>query len=193
MSRTFPLDNGVLMTIMIDRPQALEASSLRRAMGRIPTSVAVVTGNGPDGPVGMTVGSLATVSLDPPLVTFFAMKNSRSFAALRGLERICINVLDEAQTDVCFAFASSTGPKFAVGDWDLAAEGSPVLKNAAISMECSIDSVFEAGDHYGLMARLTNLQTADSRPLVFYRGLISRLHPNTGRHAKTNRLDWWDN
>ncbi|WP_181148194.1 flavin reductase family protein [Arthrobacter sp. MYb213] len=179
------------MTIMFERPQALEASSLRRAMGRIPTSVAVVTGHGPDGPVGMTVGSLATVSLDPPLVTFFAMKNSRSFAVLSGLERICINVLDEDQTDVCFAFASSTGSKFEAGDWDLASESAPVLKNAAVSMECSIDSVFDAGDHYGLMARLTSLQTADSRPLVFYRGLISRLHPNCGRQAKTNRLDWW--
>ena len=179
------------MTIMIDRPATLDASSLRRAMGRIPTSVAVVTGHGPGGPVGMTVGSLATVSLDPPLVTFFAMKESRSFAALRGLERICINVLDEDHSEVCFAFASSSGPKFAVGDWDMDTAEAPVLKTAALAMECGIDSVYEAGDHYGLMARLTDLRTTDTRPMVFYRGLISRLHPTTGRHAKTNRLDWW--
>jgi 3-hydroxy-9,10-secoandrosta-1,3,5(10)-triene-9,17-dione monooxygenase reductase component len=179
------------MTIMIDRPAALNASSLRRAMGRIPTSVAVVTGQGPEGPVGMTVGSLSTVSLDPPLVTFFAMKDSRSFAALRNLDRICINVLDEDHADVCFAFASSSGPKFAVGDWHMDGAGAPVLNTASISMECTVDSVYEAGDHYGLMARLTDLQTADTRPMVFYRGLISRLHPSTGRHAKTNRFDWW--
>ncbi|WP_461174828.1 flavin reductase family protein [Arthrobacter sp. Z1-9] len=179
------------MTVMIERTTALEASSLRRAMGRIPTSVAVVTGHGPEGPVGMTVGSLATVSLDPPLVTFFAMKESRSFAALRSLDSICINVLDEDHADVCFAFASSSGPKFAVGDWDMNGAEGPVLKTAAVSMQCGIDSVYEAGDHYGLMARLTDLRTADTRPLVFYRGLISRLHPTTARHAKTNRLDWW--
>ncbi len=179
------------MTAMLERPAVLEAATLRRAMGHIPTSVAVVTGHGPDGPVGMTVGSLATVSLDPPLVTFFAMKNSRSFAALRGLETIRINVLDEAQADICFAFASSTGPKFNVGDWDMTANGAPALRNATLSMECSIDSVFEAGDHYGLMARLTGLTTTESRPMIFYRGLISRLHPNCGRQAKTNRLDWW--
>jgi len=179
------------MTIMIDRPAALNASSLRRAMGRIPTSVAVVTGHGSEGPVGMTVGSLSTVSLDPPLVTFFAMKDSRSFAALRNLDRICINVLDEEHADVCFAFASSSGPKFAVGDWDLDGAGAPVLNTASISMECTVDSVYEAGDHYGLMAQLTDLRTADTRPMVFYRGLIARLHPSTGRHAKTNRFDWW--
>jgi 3-hydroxy-9,10-secoandrosta-1,3,5(10)-triene-9,17-dione monooxygenase reductase component len=169
----------------------MNASSLRRAMGRIPTSVAVVTGHGPEGPVGMTVGSLSTVSLDPPLVTFFAMKDSRSFAALRNLDRICISVLDEDHADVCFAFASSSGPKFAVGDWDMNGAGAPVLNTASISMECTVDSVYEAGDHYGLMARLSDLQTADTRPMVFYRGLISRLHPSTGRHAKTNRFDWW--
>lgn len=181
------------MTIMIDRPAALDPSSLRRAMGRIPTCVAVVTGHGPEGPVGMTVGSLVTVSLDPPLMTFFAMKESRSFAALRSLDRICINVLDEDHTDVCFAFASSSGPKFAVGDWDMNAENAPVLKTAAVAMHCGIDSVYEAGDHYGVLARLTDLRTTDTRPMVFYRGLIARLHPTTGRHAKTHRLDWWAN
>lgn len=180
------------MTVLLERPAVLDALSLRRAMGRIPTSVAVVTGHGPEGPVGMTVGSLATVSLDPPLMTFFAMKNSRSFATLRSLQTICINVLDEEQADICFAFASSTAPKFKVGDWDMAADGAPILKNATVSMECGIDSVFDAGDHYGLMARLTGLTIAESRPLIFYRGLMSRLHPNCGRQAKTNRLDWWE-
>ena len=179
------------MTAMIDRTTALDASSFRRAMGRIPTSVAVVTGRGSEGPVGMTIGSLSTVSLDPPLVSFFATRTSRSFSALRDLDRICINVLDEDHADVCFAFASSSGPKFEVGDWDMSGAGAPVLKTAAVSMECGVDSVYEAGDHYGLMARLTDLHTTDSRPLVFYRGLISRLHPSTGRQVKTNRFDWW--
>lgn len=179
------------MTVLIERSAALDALSLRRAMGLIPTSVAVVTGHGPDGPVGMTVGSLATVSLDPPLMTFFAMKNSRTFATLRTLRTICINVLDEDQAGICFAFASSAGPKFEVGDWEMESDGAPTLKNATFSMECTIDSVFEAGDHHGLMARLTGLTTSESRPLVFYRGLVSRLHPNCGRQAKTNRLDWW--
>ncbi|WP_427008425.1 flavin reductase family protein [Pseudarthrobacter sp. H2] len=160
-------------------------------MGLIPTSVAVVTGHGPEGPVGMTVGSVATVSLDPPLMTFFAMKNSRSFATLRTLRTICINVLDEDQTDICFAFASSTGPKFEVGNWDMELHDVPTLKNATVSMECRIDSVFEAGDHFGLMARVTGLTTSDSRPLIFYRGLISRLHPTSGRQGKTNHLGWW--
>lgn len=178
------------MTALIESPSALDAMSLRRAMGLIPTSVAVVTGHGPDGPVGMTVGSLATVSLDPPLVTFFAMKNSRSFGTLRTMDTIGINVLDEEQADTCFAFASSKGPKFKVGDWDMSAS-APALRDATLFMECGVDSVYEAGDHYGLMARIKDLTALESRPLVFYRGLISRLHPNCGRQAKTNRLDWW--
>lgn len=179
------------MTAMTDSLHTLPPATLRRAMGRIPTSIAVVTGHGPQGPVGLTVGSLSTVSLDPPLMNFFAMESSRTFAVLRHLEHICINVLDESQEDVCFAFASSSGPKFAVGEWELDHPGAPVLTTAAVSMMCDVDSVNEAGDHLGLMARVRELAVTDHRPLVFYRGLISRLHPQCGRQGKTNRFDWW--
>jgi flavin reductase (DIM6/NTAB) family NADH-FMN oxidoreductase RutF len=40
----------------------------RRALGHVPTSVAVVTASARSGPVGMTVGSFTSVSLDPPLI-----------------------------------------------------------------------------------------------------------------------------
>lgn len=168
----------------------LSTSTIRRAMGRIPTSVAVVTGMTESGPVGMTVGSLATVSHAPPLLTFFALKKSATFAVLRELRSVSINVLDERQSDLCYAFASSQGPKFAVGDWDYSGPG-PRLADAPVSFDCAVDSVYEAGDHHGLMARVTDLRTTDSRPMIFFRGLTSKLHPQTGRQIRTNRLDWW--
>lgn len=180
------------MTVLTDFTPDLNTTTLRRAHGRIPTPVAVVTGHGPHGPVGLTVGSLSTVSLDPPLMNFFAMKDSRTFAAMRDLGHLGINVLDETHQDVCLAFASSSGPKFAVGDWDMECSAAPLLTTAAISMTCEVESVYEAGDHLGVMARIRELAVSDKRPMVFYRGLISRLHPQGGRKAKTHRFDWWE-
>lgn len=170
---------------------ATDANTLRRAVGRIPTCVSIVTGHGKTGPVGLTVGSLSSVSLDPPLMNFFAQQTSRSFDVLRTLDTVAVNVLHEAQTPECLAFASPTGTRFGTGEWALDHPGAPVLLGAAVSMICAVESVYPAGDHLGMMLRVRELSARDDRPMIYYRGLISRLHPQCGRQARTNRFDWW--
>jgi flavin reductase (DIM6/NTAB) family NADH-FMN oxidoreductase RutF len=47
----------------------IDPRELRNALGRFATGVAVVTARAADGrPVGLTVNSVAAVSLEPPLV-----------------------------------------------------------------------------------------------------------------------------
>ncbi len=102
-----------------DKDQDVDAATIRRAMGRVPTSVAVVTALCDGGePVGMTIGSLTSVSLDPPLVAFFAFSGSSTFAQLRRSECFCINVLAEDQAEICHGFARIDGAKFEVGEWE---------------------------------------------------------------------------
>ena len=55
----------------------------RRALGRYATGVTVVTAQGPRGPVGMTVNSFTSVSLDPPLLLWCPARSS----SLRKLAR----------------------------------------------------------------------------------------------------------
>jgi flavin reductase (DIM6/NTAB) family NADH-FMN oxidoreductase RutF len=43
---------------------------MRDVLGHFVSGVVVVTSNGPDGPVGFTCQSFASLSLDPPLLTF---------------------------------------------------------------------------------------------------------------------------
>lgn len=85
-----------------------------------------------------------------PQSVYGATWPAHRFPPLRSLPTICVNVLDEEQADRCFAFASSSAPKFRVGDWDVGADGAPILKDAAVSMECGIDSLSDAGDHSDL-------------------------------------------
>lgn len=170
---------------------ALDPSRLRRALGRVPTSVAVVTALVDGQPVGMTVGSLTSVSSDPPMLGFFAAAGSHTFSVLRQARHLCVNVLSEFQGDVCYGFASRTGAKFECGDWDT--ESGPAPRSAASSawIDCEPQSVFEAGDHVGMLAHVTAVEYCDQRPLVFYRGKLARLHPSATHHPATTRLDWW--
>ncbi|MGA1261288.1 MAG: flavin reductase family protein, partial [Ilumatobacteraceae bacterium] len=48
--------------------QATGKADYRRVFGHLPTGVVVVTGLGATGePLGITIGSFASISLDPPL------------------------------------------------------------------------------------------------------------------------------
>lgn len=179
------------MSLSVSQPPDIDPSTLRRALGRIPTSVAVVTAAGPDGPIGMTVGSLTSVSSAPPLVAFFGIAASHTFGQLADADQFCINVLAEEQAEVCYGFASRTGTKFDLGSWELRCSQAPRLHGAAAWIECSRESVFEAGDHLGMMGHVRHVDYTDDRPLIFHRGKLSRLHPGANRDVCTTRLDWW--
>lgn len=50
---------------------SFDSAQFRAVLGHVPTSVVVVTGlNAQGSPFGITIGSFASVSLDPPLVGF---------------------------------------------------------------------------------------------------------------------------
>ncbi|MDQ1181819.1 flavin reductase family protein [Rhodococcus sp. SORGH_AS_0301] len=170
---------------------ALDPSRLRRALGRVPTSVAVVTGVVDGERVGMTVGSLTSVSSDPPLIGFFAAARSHTFSQLRRSSDLCVSVLSEAQGAVCYGFASRDGAKFDCGEWDFESGPAPRLMTASARIECTPSTIFDAGDHVGMFAAVTDVDYSDQRPLVFYRGKLARLHPSVTHHPATSRLDWW--
>ncbi|MGH3182885.1 MAG: flavin reductase family protein [Streptosporangiaceae bacterium] len=57
------------MSPPVHQPATVDADAMRRAMGRFVTGVAVITTLDAGGqPHGMTVNSLTSVSLDPPLL-----------------------------------------------------------------------------------------------------------------------------
>ncbi|MFG3105055.1 flavin reductase family protein [Streptomyces sp. NPDC048182] len=166
----------------------------RRVLGQVPTSVCVVTATTPAGPVGVTVGSFTSVSLDPPLVVFYAGRDSASAAAIVGSGRFRVNLLAEDQQEVCAAFASRTADRFAAGDWELAPGAPPRLAGAAAWMECDVEDSFPAGDHVAVLGRVRHLAAAGTRrnPLVFHLGRLVRLDRACGRHVPTLAFDWWD-
>ncbi|MER7841545.1 flavin reductase family protein [Streptomyces sp. NPDC096040] len=166
----------------------------RRVLGHVPTSVSVVTTTTPQGPVGVTVGSFTSVSLEPPLVVFYCGRHSGSADAIIASGHFCVNVLAEDQRRVCAAFAGRTADRFATGDWDLASRAAPHLGGAVAWIECDVEDSFPAGDHVAVVGRVRSLAAADGRrkPLIFHRGQLVRLDRACGVHAPTRSFDWWD-
>ena len=73
---------------------------LREALSCFPTGVVVVTTLGDNNaPVGMTINSFSSVSLDPPLILWSIALNAPSLGAFRSHPGFTINVLSEAQEE----------------------------------------------------------------------------------------------
>ncbi|MFZ6005183.1 MAG: flavin reductase family protein [Actinomycetota bacterium] len=152
-----------------------DAARYRQVLGHFPTGVTVITAD-PDGsPVGLAVGSFSSVSLDPPLVAFFPGKGSSSWPKIEAAGAFCVNILAEDQEDVCRRFASKDDDKFAGLGWEPARSGSPRIAGSLAWIDCTIDSVSEAGDHYCVIGRVLDLGVGhEGAPLVFFRGGYGR-------------------
>ncbi|WP_370248178.1 flavin reductase family protein [Nocardioides sp.] len=159
-----------------DDPEAMAAARrFRDVLGRFASGVCVVTALSHDTPVGLTCQSFSSVSLDPPLVLFIPAKTSRAWPLIQRAGRFCVNFLADGQAELSNQMASRGGDKFAGVDWTPAAvTGSPVLPGTLGHVDCTVEAVHEAGDHWVVIGRVQHLEAADGDvpedPLLFYRG-----------------------
>lgn len=155
----------------------VDAAHFRQVLGHFPTGVTVITSTNPDGaPVGLAVGSFFSVSLEPPLVAFCAEKTSSTYPKIEASGRFAVNVLADDQEDVCRIFASKAADRFmGVGYKPAPRSGAPLLAGVLAWIDCEIDVVHEAGDHWIVIGRVHDLDVArEGAPLVFFRGGYGR-------------------
>ncbi len=156
-------------------PVPFDSAKYRQVLGHFPTGVTVITAALDGAPVGMAVGSFASVSLEPPLVAFFAGLGSSSWPKIQAAGSFCVNILAEDQEGVCRRFASKEEDKFAGLGWSPAGSGSPLLDGVVAWIDCEIESVTDAGDHVCVMGRVRDLSVGhDGAPLLFFRGGYGR-------------------
>jgi flavin reductase (DIM6/NTAB) family NADH-FMN oxidoreductase RutF len=160
---------------MTTSPPAFDSARFRQVLGHFTTGVTVITAATDEGPVGLAVGSFASVSLDPPLVGFFPDKTSSSWPRIEAAGAFCVNVLGGDQEEVCRRFASKGDDKFAGLGWKPARSGAPLLDGVIAWIDCDIESVTDAGDHHFVLGRVRDLAVEhDGAPLLFFRGGYGR-------------------
>ncbi|PKH38981.1 NADH-FMN oxidoreductase RutF, flavin reductase (DIM6/NTAB) family [Nocardioides alpinus] len=183
------------MTLTSLQPQ-FDATAFRRALGHVPTSVCVVTTADDDGPTGMTVGSFTSISLDPPLVGFFAGSGSSTLSRIRGAGTFTVSLLNDGQGALCQAFARKGQDPFAGVPLVAGDHAAPRLAEALGWIDCEVDSVVTIGDHDVVVGRVVRLDVPPlpRRPLVFFRGTLCQLDartvPNQGNWQRDHYAEW---
>lgn len=146
--------------------------ALRDALGAFPTGVAVVTARSAEGlPVGVTVNSFASLSLEPPLVLWSLNLKSPSLAIFEQASHFAVNVLSAEQAHLSRRFATPAPDKFDGLEVSEGAGGAPVLAGTAACFECRTEARYPGGDHRLFIGHVEHYSHDKTRaPLLFHRG-----------------------
>ncbi|GAA3613537.1 flavin reductase family protein [Kineosporia mesophila] len=159
---------------------ATPARYFRDVLGNFPTGVVVVTAPGREGePLAMVVGSFSSVSLDPPMVMFLADRASSTFPKIRDAGHFTVNVLAADQVGLCRSMAGRGPDRFRGVTWSPSSTGAPVLDGIVARVDCTMDQVVEAGDHFLALGAVQDLRVVSSKlPLLFFRGEYGAFGPH---------------
>lgn len=150
--------------------------ALRRAFGRFATGVAVATTAKPGArPVGLTVNSFTSLSLDPPLLLWCLRRSSASLPAFTAADHFAINVLAAHQRPIARRFAAPAPDRFADLPWYLDSRGLPGLHETIARFVCRTLHTVHGGDHLIVIGVIEEYDTTPGIPLVFLDGQYREL------------------
>lgn len=151
---------------------AFSERDFRNALGQFATGVTVVTTTDAHGhPIGMTVSSFNSVSLNPALVLWSLARNAGCYAAFAQAQYYAIHVLAAHHKDLALQFSQRGIDRFAGVAWQANAHGVPVLDGALATFECRARSQYPEGDHLILVGEVLACQQAShAAPLLYHAG-----------------------
>ena len=158
---------------MTPTPKTEDAVAYRRALGAFATGVCVVTADTPEGPLGITINSFTSVSLDPRLILWCLDERSERWPPFAAVERFAVHVLpaeDRALSDR-FAWGVCT---LSEGEFDTHGSGPPRLRDALARFDCRTHERIQLGDHLVIVGAVEAFESRPGAALTYFRGRYGR-------------------
>lgn len=150
-------------------------------MGLFPTGVAVLTVQVDGERLGLTVGSVVSLSLDPPLVGVSVARQAAMHELLRRARSFGLSLLAADQTGLAQHFARGVPPIAMWTGIELRPTQAdvPLLADALGWLECEVQSTVAAGDHTFFIGKVTAAEKGRSSmgALVYRSQRYERLRP----------------
>jgi flavin reductase (DIM6/NTAB) family NADH-FMN oxidoreductase RutF len=139
---------------------------LRGLLGRYPAGVSVLTVDAGGQRLGLTVGSLVGLSLDPPLVGFAVSRDAAMHELLREAGGCALSLLAAGQDWLAQHFARGVPP---IAMWhgiatEPGATGAPLLVGALGWLECGIREEVAAGTHTFFVCEVLRVELGVDTP-----------------------------
>lgn len=150
----------------------LSAADFKLAFRHHAAGIAVVTADAGDGPVGITVSSLFSVSAEPPLMVFSIANGSSSAPTIRRAETVVVHLLGAQHLHIARLCSTNGVDRFADTEmWRRLATGEPHFPGVPVWIRGRVINRMEAGDSTVVAIHALESEHADdasTTPLVYH-------------------------
>ena len=147
----------------------MAADDLRALLRNVPAPVSVVTVDVDGERLGLTVVSLLSLSLEPPLLGVAISRQAALHEFLRQAESFGVSLLAGDQERLAGHFARGVPP---IGLWEgvelRGGEGPPLLEGALGWITCKTAGEHLTGDHTLFVGEVTNVEPRPGRDALAY-------------------------
>ena len=151
------------------------------AMGRVVSSVTIVTTDGPAGRFGVTVSAMSSVSADPPMLLVCINRRNPTCNAISANRAFAVSVLAADQVEVAQTFAgrpkAGTPFDFGTAAWRVGLTGCPVLERAVAAFDCRLHHAHDEATHRILIGEVVSALAGPGDPLLYGRRAYRRPAP----------------
>lgn len=138
------------------------SDQMRLAFRRHPAGIGLVTAADAEGPVGMVVSSLASVSIEPPMISFSVASASRTGQRLAHADGLAVHLVTADDLPLAIDFSTPGSARFTdEHPWTPAANGAPLLGTNSARMTGRVVQVVEAGQSLLLLVQLDEVSVPD--------------------------------
>jgi flavin reductase (DIM6/NTAB) family NADH-FMN oxidoreductase RutF len=118
----------------------------------------------------MTASSLASVSLQPPLVSVCVDQSAELHDVIVAVPEYVVSILESSQEELARRFADPHDDRFDGVGYQVGPEGQILLEGALAHIECESFARYPGGDHTIIVGRVVGGDAHDGHPLLYFRG-----------------------
>src|ERR1700758_2617106 len=148
------------------RESVISSDDFRLAMRRLAGGVSIISGAGPDGPLGVTATAVTSLTAEPPSVLCCLNRSLTLETAVKETGRFGVNMLRADHHDLAKRFAGMHGvrgsAKFEQGDWTMLPSDVPTLSDSLVSFDGRVGDIFEGGTHSIFVGLITEAHFGES-------------------------------
>lgn len=155
------------------------AEGFKAAFREHPAGIALITAQTPEGPVGLTASSVASVGINPPAVAFSVTRSTGSAGGILQAPSYLIHLLSDRNITVAKAFAQSGEERFTPDQgWSTLPTGEPYLADARVALRCRTINVVPIGASSLVLAEvLETYQGTPGKPMIYHNREFHTLSP----------------
>ena len=153
----------------------VSADDFKFAFRHHPAGVAVITAEGEDGPVAMTVSSLSSVAVDPPTLVFSLSPMSSATPTIRNAETVVVHMLTADQVGIAKLASTSGLDRFSDDvNWDRLRTGEPIYPEASEWLRGRIINRLDVNQSVIVVAQIVeakpreDTEHVERQPLVYH-------------------------